>query len=184
MIYPVQRRATKFILGDYTSDYKSRLLALDLLPISYWLELLDLLFILKCLQSPLDNFDTTTHISFISSQTRAGSGLLEPQPVVIFTSIGLPVCGTGWELRILLTRYHRTSPGYQSFSRSGTALCITSILETVAPFMYVVLVHSVFIPVFIPVSPVILLNLFTFSAAPVFWCQSDNILYHFSLSII
>ena len=69
----VQRRVTKFILGDYTSDYKSRLLALDLLPISYWLELLDLLFILKCLQSPSDNFDITNHISFISSQTRAGS---------------------------------------------------------------------------------------------------------------
>ena len=123
----VQRRATKFILGDYTSDYKSRLLALDLLPISYWLELLDLLFILKCLQSPSDNFDITTHISFISSQTRAGSHKrlvvrFARTLVVIFTSIGLPVCGTGWELLILLTRYHRTSPGYQSFC--GTTLCI------------------------------------------------------------
>lgn len=34
----VQRRATKFILCDYTTSYKNRLLALDLLPISLWLE--------------------------------------------------------------------------------------------------------------------------------------------------
>ena len=69
----VQRRATKFILGDYTSDYKTRLSALDLLPISYWLELLDLLFVVKCLRDPSDNFCITDYISFSTNQTRARS---------------------------------------------------------------------------------------------------------------
>ena len=31
----IQRQATKFILSDYVSDYKTRLLKLDLLPLMY-----------------------------------------------------------------------------------------------------------------------------------------------------
>ena len=34
----VQRRATKYILNDYTSDYKFRLLKLKLLPLMYMLD--------------------------------------------------------------------------------------------------------------------------------------------------
>ena len=37
----VQRRATKFILGDYSMDYKSRLTNLKLLPLMYTYELTD-----------------------------------------------------------------------------------------------------------------------------------------------
>ncbi len=69
----VQRRASKFILQDYTSSYKERLLALDLLPISLWLELLDLLFLVKCLLVPPDNFQILDFISFVDNPTRAGS---------------------------------------------------------------------------------------------------------------
>lgn len=46
----VQRRASKFILNlNYLSEipYKERLLSLRILPVSYWLELLDLLFLFK-----------------------------------------------------------------------------------------------------------------------------------------
>ena len=43
----VQRRATKFILRDYELPYRLRLIKLNLLPISYWLELKDLLFFLN-----------------------------------------------------------------------------------------------------------------------------------------
>ena len=46
----VQRRASKFILNlNYLSEitYKQRLLSLRILPVSYWLELLDLLFLFK-----------------------------------------------------------------------------------------------------------------------------------------
>ena len=35
----VQRRATKYILNDYTSCYKTRLLKLNLLPLMYMFEL-------------------------------------------------------------------------------------------------------------------------------------------------
>ena len=51
----VQRRATKFILNDYTPNYKDRLITLNLLPLMYWYELQDILFFIKCLQSPDHN---------------------------------------------------------------------------------------------------------------------------------
>lgn len=44
----VQRRATKFILQDYKSSYSTRLKLLNLLPISYWFEIKDLIFFYKC----------------------------------------------------------------------------------------------------------------------------------------
>ena len=48
----VQRRATKFILNDYTSDYKSRLLKLDMFPLMLLYEYYDIIFFFKCLKSP------------------------------------------------------------------------------------------------------------------------------------
>ena len=69
----VQRRATKFILNDFSSNYKSRLISLNLLPLMYWYELQDLMFLVKCLKDPPDNFDILSHISFLSSCTRASS---------------------------------------------------------------------------------------------------------------
>ena len=39
----VQRRATKFILNDYVSDYKTRLRRLSFLPLSLWLDLRDVM---------------------------------------------------------------------------------------------------------------------------------------------
>ena len=40
----VQRRATKYILSDYSTDYKSRLINLKLLPLMYIYELNDIIF--------------------------------------------------------------------------------------------------------------------------------------------
>jgi hypothetical protein len=40
----VQRRATKYILQDFTSSYTNRLMKLNLLPISYWFEIKDITF--------------------------------------------------------------------------------------------------------------------------------------------
>ena len=48
----VQRRATKFVLDlpfQCTETYKERLIYLDLLPISYWHEFLDLMFFYKAI---------------------------------------------------------------------------------------------------------------------------------------
>ena len=46
-IESLQRRATKYILNDYTSDYRSRLIKLQLLPLSMLLELNDICFFCK-----------------------------------------------------------------------------------------------------------------------------------------
>ena len=69
----IQRRATKFILHDYTSEYKSRLISLHILPLMYWLELQDLLFLIKCLKEPSDNFNPLSFISFVNSNTRSAT---------------------------------------------------------------------------------------------------------------
>ena len=45
-IESLQRRATKYILNDYTSDYRSRLIKLQLLPLSMLLELNEICFFL------------------------------------------------------------------------------------------------------------------------------------------
>ena len=74
IIERVQHRATKYILQDYRSDYKSRLTSLNLLPLMYWFELQDLLFLVKCLKDSNDSACIHDHIQFVSSSTRAGSG--------------------------------------------------------------------------------------------------------------
>ena len=52
----VQRRGTKFILNDFTADYKTRLLSLNLLPLAMLYELNDILFfILSSLEFALPN---------------------------------------------------------------------------------------------------------------------------------
>lgn len=53
----VQRRATRYILQDNRLDYKTRLIKLDILPLAMWLEMQDVLFLVKCLKDPPDNFN-------------------------------------------------------------------------------------------------------------------------------
>ena len=60
----VQRRATKYILNDYTSDYKSRLLSLHLLPLMYYFELCDLMFFIKNIKHPSECFNIKDYITF------------------------------------------------------------------------------------------------------------------------
>ena len=69
----IQRRSTKYILNDYTSDYKTRLLKLKLLPLMYLLDLSDVLFFIKSIKLPSDNFNILHFISFSSSNTRSSS---------------------------------------------------------------------------------------------------------------
>ena len=69
----IQRR-TKYILNDYTSDYKTRLLKLKLLPLMYLLDLSDVLFFIKFIKLPSDNFNILHFVSFSSSSnTRSSS---------------------------------------------------------------------------------------------------------------
>ena len=70
----VQRRATKYILHDYHSAYKERLISLHLLPLSLWFEYLDITFLINCLKNPSDHyFNIHDYVQFISSNTRSSS---------------------------------------------------------------------------------------------------------------
>ena len=71
MLEHIQRRATKYILNDYTSSYKSRLQQLNILPLMFVFELQDLMFLIKSLKSPTDNFNINNYITFASGTTRS-----------------------------------------------------------------------------------------------------------------
>ena len=80
----VQRRATNKI--DYISSYKSRLQQLNLLPLIYIYELTDLMFLIKSLNTPTDNFDIKNFISFNTNSTRSGSHLKLRYPRTVSTA--------------------------------------------------------------------------------------------------
>ena len=63
----VQRRATKWILNDFTTDYKSRLISLHLLPLMMSFKIHDISFFLKSLASPTEAFNILNFVSFASS---------------------------------------------------------------------------------------------------------------------
>ena len=68
----VQRRATKYLLNDYVIDYKSRLRQLNILPLSLWFDLRDIMFLIKCLQNNNeDNFNIYDYVKFTSGRTRS-----------------------------------------------------------------------------------------------------------------
>ena len=71
----VQRRATKYILNDYISSYRTRLLKLSMLPLMYIFELNDLLFFIKSLKNPSPHFDITKWIHLNNSVTRSSTHL-------------------------------------------------------------------------------------------------------------
>jgi len=48
----VQYHSSKFILNDYSSDYKTRLTKLNLLPLMHIYEFTDILFYIKSLKTP------------------------------------------------------------------------------------------------------------------------------------
>ena len=72
----MQRRATKFILNSYDSDYHLWLLNLQLLPLMMILEINDILFFVKSLKEPTDHFDISRFLTFCSGcTTRLASNL-------------------------------------------------------------------------------------------------------------
>ena len=66
----IQRRATKYILNDYTPTYKSRL---SLLPLMHIYEINDLMLLIKSSKSPSDNFQVRDHVTFTRNSTRSGT---------------------------------------------------------------------------------------------------------------
>ena len=87
LIEAVQRRATKFICKTSTDlTYRDGLIFLHLLPLSYWLEYLDLVFFYKCKANDV-RIDLDNYINFCSGRTRsAATGLYLKQNVIPRTS--------------------------------------------------------------------------------------------------
>ena len=80
----VQHRATKYILNDFTSCYKTRLLKLNLLPLMYIFELQDMLFAIKSIKSPTNQFNINSYIKFshtISTRSGASNKLISPRHI-------------------------------------------------------------------------------------------------------
>lgn len=69
----IQKRATKYILMDFQSDYKTRLGALDLLPLMREFEINDVMFCVRSLKSPASHFNILDYIKFSTNATRSGS---------------------------------------------------------------------------------------------------------------
>lgn len=67
----VQKRATKYILNNYTSDYKSRLKELHILPLMYFFEMRDIMFLVKSIKDPASHFNINDYISFSNHNTRS-----------------------------------------------------------------------------------------------------------------
>ena len=89
----VQRHATKYILNDYTSSYKSRLTKLNLLPLMCVYELHDLIFYIKSYKYPSSYFNINEFIFlFLYQQDQVQVSnfnvLVLPQILfIIFTSV-------------------------------------------------------------------------------------------------
>ena len=64
LVENVQRRATKFIVNDFSMDYKSRLFQLKLLPLSMLYELNDICFFVKSLKNPHSSFNILDFVKF------------------------------------------------------------------------------------------------------------------------
>ena len=70
LLEKIQRRAAKYILADYDSNYKS-IIALDLLPLIAEFELNDIMFCVKSLRSQGAHFDIDSFVSFCQSHTQS-----------------------------------------------------------------------------------------------------------------
>jgi len=66
----VQRCAAKYILDDYSSDYKQRLLNLQLLPLMYTLDYYD---IVKSLKQPSNHFNILNYVTFSKNRIKSAT---------------------------------------------------------------------------------------------------------------
>ena len=60
--------SSTYSIGDHLIE-----LPLNLLPLMYWLELQDMMFLIKLLKEPADNFNILDYISFSTTSTRSDS---------------------------------------------------------------------------------------------------------------
>ena len=72
MLERIQRWATKWILNDYQSSYRSRLVTLHLFPLMYVYEMNDVMFFIKSYKQQSSHFSITEYVQFSSSNTHFG----------------------------------------------------------------------------------------------------------------
>ena len=142
----VQRRSTKFILNDYTSDYKFHLLSLQLLPLMMLYELNDILFFVKSFKEPNVAFNVHTYFTLSSNRTRSTSHhklvhKLARSNVTKDSSIDSLVCGMLSPLSTSIPLSHQLN-SILSYS-FGIILSATLILTIHALCIFFVLVPNV-----------------------------------------
>ena len=71
----IQHRATKYILNNFTPDYRSHLIALKILPLMMQLELYDIMFFIRSLNVPTNAFNIYDHVTFRTGSTRSSTHL-------------------------------------------------------------------------------------------------------------
>ena len=71
----IQRKATKSVLNDYSSEYKSRLESLHILTLTLWFKLQDIMLLPRRLHDPSDTMaiNINRYVSFVSSNVRAST---------------------------------------------------------------------------------------------------------------
>ena len=145
----VQRRATKFILNDFSSDYKSRLVALQILPLMMQLEVNDIMFFIRCLQSPDDSvsFSISSFVSFCTGSSRSSAHLKLKHSLSRTNTISHFYFNRIPRLWNSLPVINGTSPSTPSernlFILCGTTLCVISSLTILALFIFFVLAVNV-----------------------------------------
>ena len=105
----VQRRATKFVLNDFTSNYKSRLTSLNLFPLTYWLEIQNLMFLIKCIKYMYPLTILTYSLIYLSSpharepQVPRSLSIIFINHALLFLQdcLSLECPSTNWHLPIL-----------------------------------------------------------------------------------
>jgi hypothetical protein len=105
----IQRRATKFVLSlPFQTDmpYKTRLAALKMLPLCYWHEYIDILFLFKCkhglvktdiLPEEVDTLTSTMNNYFLKSERYV------IRTVILYE---YRVCGTAYQMSYGNQNYH------------------------------------------------------------------------------
>ena len=124
LIEQIQRRATKFILNDYSSNYSNRLKQLNLLPLMYIFELNEIFSILKSLKYPSPSFNITDYLSFADDNTRSSTG-----SKIIESSI--MECPTPMDLSLSITTNKR-----KVYNFYGHIFYLTFNMITHAPFIF------------------------------------------------
>ena len=143
----VQRRGTKFILNDFTADYKTRLLSLNLLPLAMLYEFNDILFSLNLLRNlPLHfiswiMYHSVPTLHVLHHLLNLSINLPEPTPSTTLISIVFPVSGIrSPQLIFLLVSTLLKGPSSNS---SAITLSIISIQVIIVHFIIYVRVISV-----------------------------------------